>query len=437
MSSSSFRSLLEDDVGFADVWHSLDEGFRASLLARGLKNPMMWAGLAGKAAGDELRDRLETHLCRLKLLNPDCAPDRYTATLDDAVELAKAAREPAETWIEQIATVSDLQLNVDAAVGKRARASEAAEQDLKRLKHSKVFELPAVWRGKSYRRAQAEGDPKAQQKAEEVERTKWAAKVVKILVESNLPFGAEVSRRGLDPGSPEASRCLQGLRWTSLKKRVCEWGPARRFLLAETGKPFPAEVGPLLRFFEGKRTEGAAKSTYGSVLSSLRFLEKAGEVPRDRWLHACPALERCEGALCGQGSRVRGGWRVHRQEAGAPSHARSDHCPRGSGHTYRAALFPQRVCLVQAFQALGESSFRRHGRLGSREPGAPCPGRLRHPQADQDVGGRQEDHPAPSFRGLRLLDRARRLAAQGVGGLPEGALELQARLLLATPFSEL
>ena len=103
-------------------------------MARGLKNPMMWAGLAGKATGDELRDRFDTHLCRLKLLNPDWRPDRYTAALDDAVELAKAAREPTETWIEQMATVSDLQLNVDAAVGKRARASEAAEQDFKMLK---------------------------------------------------------------------------------------------------------------------------------------------------------------------------------------------------------------------------------------------------------------------------------------------------------------
>ena len=65
MSSSSFRELLEDDGSFKDVWTGLGDGFCASLQARGLKNPLSWAGLAGRATGDDLRDRLEIHLCRL------------------------------------------------------------------------------------------------------------------------------------------------------------------------------------------------------------------------------------------------------------------------------------------------------------------------------------------------------------------------------------
>ena len=160
---------------------------------------------------------------------------------------------------------------------------------MKRLKHAKVCDLPATWRGKRYRRAEAAGDTKAQQKAEEKERLLWAKKVVDLLVEAKLPFGVEVSKRNLAPDSAETSRCLRGLRGSSLKKRLCDWAPARRFLLAETGLPFPVGPGPLLHYFEARRKVGAARTTYGSVLEALRFLEKQSRSrPRTAYTHSSP-----------------------------------------------------------------------------------------------------------------------------------------------------
>ena len=92
-----------------------------------------------------------------------------------------------------------------------------------------------VWRGKSYRRAEAAGDEKGRERAEEKERAKWAGRLLELLKEARLPFGLELEERGLDPTGLEASRCLRGARWTTLKKRCSDWAPARRFLLAELG----------------------------------------------------------------------------------------------------------------------------------------------------------------------------------------------------------
>ena len=101
---------------------------------------------------------------KMRLLDPTGPAEILTARLDAAVALAKAARAPADTWADQLAHVPALQLNTDRAIAARRDESCAEEQDFKRLRHSKVFDLPAVWRGKRHHRAEAQGDEKAQQK---------------------------------------------------------------------------------------------------------------------------------------------------------------------------------------------------------------------------------------------------------------------------------
>ena len=99
-----------------------------------------------------------------------------------------------------------------------------------------------------------------------------------------------MARKGLGADSPEAGRGLRGLRWPTLKKRASDWEPTRRYLQANTGAPFPTSTAPLLTLFELRRREGAARSSYDSTLAALRFLEQAGEVERDDWLHCHPSL---------------------------------------------------------------------------------------------------------------------------------------------------
>ena len=102
--------------------------------------------------------------------------------------------------------------------------------------------LPAVWRGKTYRRAEAGRDEKGRERAVEKERTKWASRFVGRPKEAQLTFGLEVAARSLDPAGLEASRCVRGARWTTLKTRCSDWAPVRTFLLAEHGLPFPSEA---------------------------------------------------------------------------------------------------------------------------------------------------------------------------------------------------
>ena len=55
-------------------------------------------------------------------------------------------------------------------MSRRRESKEVIEKDLKRLKTPGILELPAAWRGKQYTRAEAAGDAKAQQHAEDKER---------------------------------------------------------------------------------------------------------------------------------------------------------------------------------------------------------------------------------------------------------------------------
>ena len=53
---------------------------------------------------------------------------------------------------------------------------------------------------------------------------------------------------------------LRKWRWqpNPLKKRVADWEPVRRWLVAETGHPFPREVRPLLDFVDSAVVSGAS-----------------------------------------------------------------------------------------------------------------------------------------------------------------------------------
>ena len=64
----------------------------------------------------------------------------------------------------------------------------------------------------------------------------------------------------------------------------------RRWLVAETGLAFPGDPEPLLRFFDLRQREGAARTSYSSTLNALKFFELAGEVRHEDCIHEAPAL---------------------------------------------------------------------------------------------------------------------------------------------------
>ena len=280
--------MARTDSEFMGYWQKLDKGFKKELEALGLTDPLVWAGLI-KCEDGLKRERLQEVFAALGLL--EVPPEVATVRLDRGLELHSSALAPAGNWAKAMAERSDTQVAVDDAHSKRQRLDQEVAKTFTKLATAQpAFDLPAVWRGKHYRRAEQAGDERAQQAAEEKERARWGKRLIQLLVEAQLPFGIEVQARGLDHSSREAFRCLRGLRPNTLRKRVQDWEPVRRWLLAETGSAFPSSPAPLLGFFEARRKEGAAQTAYDSALGALRFLEEAGEVQETRLLHKHPAL---------------------------------------------------------------------------------------------------------------------------------------------------
>ena len=272
---------------WADAWRGTDPLFRGELTRHSLDDALVWNGIIRRGEPDP-RDRLLTVYTALGLHNT--SPSELSDRLDAGLALHAAAVGAASDWGRQLAGLSDLQYNLDAGQAPKRARLDREEVALKRLQSPAAQLLPAVWRGKAYRRAELAGDEKGRERAEDAAREKWARKLVELLTEARLPFGLEILERELDPLGVEASRCLRGARWTSLKKRCSDWAPARRYLLAHFGLPFPPSPRELLGYLETKQREGAARTSFDATLGALRFLEEAGEVTTANLLHKDPAL---------------------------------------------------------------------------------------------------------------------------------------------------
>ena len=57
------------------------------------------------------------------------------------------------------------------------------------------------------------------------------------------------------------------------------------------------DTAAVLEYFEVRRSEGAPRTAYASLLSALRFLEEAGEVAEADRLYCNPALTNAEKEL--------------------------------------------------------------------------------------------------------------------------------------------
>ena len=60
--------------------------------------------------------------------------------------------------------------------------------------------------------------------------------------------------------------------------------------MAQGLPPWPTDTGSVLDYLDVRKREGAARTAYSSLLSSLRFLEEAGEVPAAERLSGQAAL---------------------------------------------------------------------------------------------------------------------------------------------------
>ena len=246
-----------------DEWADGDLVFRKRLAAAGLDGPIIWAGMRGN------RDKVRALLNAMGLVVGDDAESRA----DFCVALQQAARPVVSDWASSVASLSDLQVSMDVSRLERKRAALSDAQCDSRAKAVRVHAKPAVWHGKANHRAEKAGDENARKRAEASERERWAVKVVKILINAQLPFGIEIRDKGWGPLGHEAGRFFRGLRAATLRKRVSDWGPFLRYLRAHTGKAFPTEKSEAFAYFSVRAEEHAARSVYRALLASLRFFE--------------------------------------------------------------------------------------------------------------------------------------------------------------------
>ena len=283
MACASYAAQALCNPDWVLAWDDLDTAFQNALRRAGLASPLIWAGMRAD------RDKLTNLFCRLGLLEGD--GEFVTARLAHAERLQAASKDAGDDWTSGLAAQSNYQVAVDLAdfTRREKEALDRAHRD--RLTARWAQRKPAEWRSRRYRRAEAEGDDNARRKAETQERERWAKKVVATLVAADLPFGRLLQEKGWDPLSPEASRCLRGLRATSLRKRISDWCPFSRWLRAHHALGFPDSKEQVLDFFAVRQEARASRSCYRSLLLALRFLEEAGEVPLPQRLSTDTALE--------------------------------------------------------------------------------------------------------------------------------------------------
>jgi len=182
-------------------------------------------------------------------------------------------------------------LSADFETHRRASLHKKEKADFRRLEVAALADLPTAWRGKVYRRTEVADTAHKREEDEAKERARWAKELAGLLLEANLPFARALAGSSLDGAS---LRCCRGLRARTLAQRVSCWRPFRRWLLTTTGASWPQDTSVVLDYLEVRRAEGAPRTAFASLLSALRFLEEAGEVPEAERLYCNPALTNAE-----------------------------------------------------------------------------------------------------------------------------------------------
>jgi hypothetical protein len=195
---------------------------------------------------------------------------------------------------KRVGALRSLALSADLETHRRASLHQKERDDLRRLEVAALADLPTAWRGKVYRRTEVADTAHKREEDEAKERARWAKELAGLLLEANLPFARALGGTSLDGAS---LRCCRGLRARTLAQRVSCWRPFRRWLLTTTGAPWPLTTSVVLDYLEVRRAEGAPRTAYASLLSALRFLEEAGEVPEAERLYCSPALANAEKEL--------------------------------------------------------------------------------------------------------------------------------------------
>ena len=183
-------------------------------------------------------------------------------------------------WVESSSRLSYLQLAVEVGFTDRKRKALEEDTRLTRLRAAGVLAKPLVWKGKLHNRLEVLGDEKGQKKAEPKERDRWARKVFDFWVSIQSPVGLEVLDKG--GGTPDLrSRGACADRGRPPSGRECQtWAPFFGTCRATKAGCFRRSAATSSCPSGSGRRNRRARPVHRSLLTSLGFLEEAGEYPR-------------------------------------------------------------------------------------------------------------------------------------------------------------
>ena len=277
------------------AWASLDVPLRDALARVGLADPVIVAASFDiEVDGDGAIQEQKLHHAFgqfLDQLGLDDAPSRINHILQ-LENLLYASEGPAAIHAKRIASVSDIELSSDLLAVEQRMQRKRRIEALAVAQVEAVASLPTQWRGKAYRRKEVALNPAAREEAEDLEQARWSKEVLGLLLEAgdSLPFAESVKKaRGGITGA-SVLRCCRGLRANTLKQRVSDWRPFRRWLVADGQAPFPLEAQQVLEYLDISWEGSAPRTFYKNFLTALTFFEAAGERPEAERLSSDPAV---------------------------------------------------------------------------------------------------------------------------------------------------
>lgn len=166
MSASTYSVMAQRDLSWTIAWGALATNLRVGLSAAGFDEALIWGGIF---LGMDPVEALERARGLLRAFSPE--GDDLEERAQACRNLGYATRGLTSARAAQVARVPHCQLALDAVHRqKRARQeTEGPETEQGPLK------------GKAYRRLEAQGDPHAREKADQLLRQRWGKEVVRLL----------------------------------------------------------------------------------------------------------------------------------------------------------------------------------------------------------------------------------------------------------------
>ena len=248
------------------AWASLDVPLRDALVRVGLADPVIVAAsfdIEVDGDGAILEQKLHSAFGQLlDQIGLDDASGRTNHILQ-LENLLYASEGPAAIHAKRIASVSDIELSSDLLAVELRMLRKRRVEALAVAQVEAVASLPTQWRGKAYRRKEVALNPAAREEAEDLEQARWSKEVLGLLLEAGdiLPFAESVKKARGGVTGASVLRCCRGLRANTLKQRVSDWRPFRRWLVADGHAPFPLEAQQVLEYLDTS-WEGSAPRTF-------------------------------------------------------------------------------------------------------------------------------------------------------------------------------